>query len=130
MPLRLAALTLLIPDYDDAIAWFTEALGFMLAQDAPLGAGKRWVVVSPGPGGADIVLAQPGDERQRAIIGGQGAGRVMLFLHTDNFERDHAAMRAGGVHFLEAPRTEAYGTVAVFADAWGNKWDLIEPRAP
>jgi catechol 2,3-dioxygenase-like lactoylglutathione lyase family enzyme len=130
MPVRLAALTLLIPDYDEAIAWFTKALGFALVQDVALGGGKRWVVVSPGPAGADIVLAQPGDERQRAAIGGQGGGRVMLFLHTDCFERDHDAMRAKGVHFLEAPRTEAYGTVAVFADAWGNKWDLIEPRAP
>jgi catechol 2,3-dioxygenase-like lactoylglutathione lyase family enzyme len=130
MPLRLAALTLLVPDYDEAIAWFTQALGFALVQDVALGAGERWVVVSAGPGGADIVLAQPGDERQRANIGGQGGGRVMLFLHTDDFAGDHSAMSARGVHFLEAPRTEAYGMVAVFADAWGNKWDLIEPRAP
>ena len=127
MQRRLAALTLLIPDYDEAIAWFTRTLGFALIADVPLGAGKRWVVVSPGAGGAELVLAQPGDARQRARIGDQGGGRVMLFLHTDGFWRDHAAMRAKGVRFVEEPREETYGTVAVFEDAWGNRWDLIEP---
>ena len=130
MTRRLAALTLLIPDYDEAIAWFTRTLGFALTADVALGAGKRWVVVSPGAGGAEIVLAQPGDERQRACIGGQTGGRVMLFLRTDDFARDHAAMLARGVRFVEAPRAEVYGTVAVFADAWGNLWDLIEPSPP
>ena len=125
---RLAALTLLVPDYDEAIAWFTQKLDFALVEDVAIGAGKRWIVMSPGPGGAQIVLARPGDGRQRARIGDQTGGRVMLFLHTDDFARDHAAMRARGVHFVEAPRAEAYGTVAVFADAWGNLWDLIEPR--
>jgi catechol 2,3-dioxygenase-like lactoylglutathione lyase family enzyme len=128
MPLRLAALTLIVPDYDEAIKWFADALGFALICDIPLGGGKRWVVVSPGAGGAEIVLARPGDQRQRARIGDQTAGRVMLFLHTDDFARDHAAMQAGGVLFLEPPREEPYGTVAVFEDAWGNRWDLIEPR--
>ena len=130
MSRRLAALTLLVPDYDEAIAWFTQALGFALIADAPLGDGKRWVAVSPGQDGAEIVLAQPGDERQRARIGDQAGGRVMLFLHTDNFVRDHAAMQANGVRFLEAPRVEQYGTVAVFADAWGNRWDLIQTPSP
>ena len=131
MSRRLAALTLLIPDYDEAIAWFTQSLGFALIADAPLGQGKRWVVVSAGEGGAEIVLAQPGDERQRARIGDQTGGRVALFLHTDDFVRDHAAMQTRGVRFLEAPRVEQYGTVAVFADAWGNRWDLIEtPSRP
>jgi catechol 2,3-dioxygenase-like lactoylglutathione lyase family enzyme len=129
MPRRLAALTLLIPDYDDAIAWFTQALGFTLVVDTPLGGGKRWVVVSAGEGGAQIVLARPGNERQRSLIGDQTGGRVGLFLHTDNFAGDYAAMQSQGVRFLEAPRDEQYGTVAVFADAWGNRWDLIEPRA-
>jgi catechol 2,3-dioxygenase-like lactoylglutathione lyase family enzyme len=127
MPHRLAALTLLIAEYDEAIAWFTRSLGFALICDIALGAGKRWVVVSPGEGGAQIVLAQPGDERQRARIGDQAGGRVMMFLHTDNFARDHEAMQARGVRFLEEPRSEPYGTVAVFEDAWGNRWDLIEP---
>ena len=129
MPRRLAALTLLVPDYDDAIAWFTQSLSFTLIADTPLGGGKRWVVVSAGEGGAKIVLAQPGDERQRARIGDQTGGRVGFFLHTDNFSRDYSAMRNKGVRFLEAARDEPYGTVAVFADAWGNRWDLIEPRA-
>ena len=102
MSRRLAALTLLVPDYDEAIAWFTQALGFALIADAPLGDGKRWVAVSPGQGGAEIVLAQPGDERQRARIGDQAGGRVMLFLHTDNFVRDHAAMQANGVRLSVA----------------------------
>jgi len=124
---RLAALTLLVPDYDEAIAWFTQKLEFALVEDVDLGAGKRWVVMSPGAGGARIVLARPGDERQRARIGDQTSGRVTLFLHTDDFARDHAAMLAKGVRFIEAPRVETYGTVAVFADAWGNRWDLIEP---
>jgi catechol 2,3-dioxygenase-like lactoylglutathione lyase family enzyme len=128
MPMRLASVTLLVPDYDEAIAWFTEALGFTLISDVALGKGKRWVVVSPGAGGAEIVLAKPGDERQRARIGDQTSGRVMLFLHTDDFWRDHSAMLDKGLRFVEAPRTEPYGTVAVFEDAWGNRWDLIEPR--
>jgi catechol 2,3-dioxygenase-like lactoylglutathione lyase family enzyme len=127
MTRRLAALTLLIPDYDEAIAWFTQKLGFALTSDTPLAGGRRWVVVAPGAGGADLILAEPGDERQRARIGDQAGGRVWLFLHTDDFRRDHAAMIANGLRFLEAPRAEAYGTVAVFADAWGNRWDLIEP---
>ena len=127
MTRRLAALTLLIPDYDEAIAWFTQKLGFALTSDTPLASGGRWVVVTPGAGGADLILAEPGDERQRARIGDQAGGRVWLFLHTADFRRDHAAMIANGLRFLEAPRAEAYGTVAVFADAWGNRWDLIEP---
>ena len=128
MPLRLASVTLLVPDCDEAIRWFTEVLGFRLISDVPLGDAKRWVVVSPGADGAEIVLAQPGDERQRARIGDQTSGRVMLFLHTDDFWRDHSAMLAKGVRFVEAPRREPYGTVAVFEDAWGTRWDLIEPR--
>jgi catechol 2,3-dioxygenase-like lactoylglutathione lyase family enzyme len=128
MPLRLASVTLLVPDYDEAIRWFTEVLGFRLISDVPLGDAKRWVVVSPGADGAELVLAQPTNERQQARIGDQTSGRVMLFLHTDDFWRDHSAMRGKGVRFVEAPRTEPYGTVAVFKDAWGNRWDLIEPR--
>lgn len=124
---RLAALTLLVPDYDEAIAWFTQKIEFIKVEDVVLGAGKRWVVVAPEAGGVEIVLAQPGDERQRARIGDQTGGRVMLFLRTDDFAGDHAAMLAKGVRFVEAPRVETYGTVAVFADAWGNLWDLIEP---
>jgi catechol 2,3-dioxygenase-like lactoylglutathione lyase family enzyme len=120
--------TFLAPDYDEAIAWFTHALGFTLIEDIALGEGKRWVLVAPpGPGaGARLVLAEPADQRQAARIGDQGGGRVFLFLHTDDFWRDHALMQARGVRFLEAPRNEAYGWVAVFEDNWGNRWDLLQ----
>jgi catechol 2,3-dioxygenase-like lactoylglutathione lyase family enzyme len=101
-------------------------LGFELAEDTELGGGKRWVVVRPGDG-AGLLLAEPGDEAQRARIGDQTGGRVALFLHTADFAADHARYVAAGVRFLEEPRAEAYGTVAVFEDAFGNRWDLIEP---
>ncbi len=124
----LSAITLLVLDYDEGLAFFEGALGFAVEEDVELGDGKRWVVVAPpGGGGARIVLAVPGDERQRARIGDPTSGRVGYFLLTDVFERDHAAMRARGVTFLEAPRKERYGTVAVFVDPWGGKWDLLQP---
>ena len=123
-----AALSLLVPDYDEGLAFFQNALGFTVEENMPLGAGKRWVVVaSPGGGGAKIVLAVPGDERQRARIGDQTGGRVGYFLLTDDFKKDYAAMRSRGVTFLEAPREERYGKVAVFIDPWGGKWDLLMP---
>jgi len=126
---RLAAVAFLAPDYDQAIAWFREALGFALLQDDALGGGKRWVVVGPADGaGARIVIARAEGETQRAAIGAAAGGRVGYFLETDDFDRDHAAMQARGVAFLEPPRREPYGTVAVFRDPWGGKWDLIEPR--
>jgi catechol 2,3-dioxygenase-like lactoylglutathione lyase family enzyme len=119
--------TFLAPNYDEAIDWFCNVLGFALVEDRPLGAGKRWVLVAPpGTGGTRLVLAEPADARQRARIGDQTGGRVFLFLHTDDFWRDHAALTAKGVRFLEAPRDEAYGWVAVFEDKWGNRWDLLQ----
>ncbi|MBV8473774.1 MAG: VOC family protein [Hyphomicrobiales bacterium] len=128
MTKSLAAITFLAPDYDSAIAWFRDALGFALVSDAPMGPGKRWVVMAPpGGDGARLVIAKPGDAQQRAAIGAATGGRVGYFLETDDFARDYAAMQAHDVRFLEAPRREAYGTVAVFADPWGGKWDLIEP---
>jgi catechol 2,3-dioxygenase-like lactoylglutathione lyase family enzyme len=124
----LAAVAFLVPDYDDAIAWFRDALGFALVEDSPLGPDKRWVVVAPRGGvGARLVLAKASNPRQRKAIGAAAGGRVAYFLETDDFERDHAAMRARGVTFLEPPRREVYGVVAVFADPWGGRWDLIEP---
>jgi catechol 2,3-dioxygenase-like lactoylglutathione lyase family enzyme len=130
MTMSLSAISLLVPDYDEGLAFFEGALGFAVEEDVELGGGKRWVVVAPpGGGGARIVLAVPGDERQRARIGDQTGGRVGYFLLTDAFERDYAAMRARGVTFLEAPRKERYGTVAVFVDPWGGKWDLLQPAA-
>ncbi len=125
MPQRLALTALLVADYDPAIAWFTEALGFTLVEDVDQGGGKRWVVVAP-PGGSGLLLARAADADQRAMIGRQGGGRVFLFLETDDFARDHARMTAAGVRFLETPRREPYGTVAVFEDLSGNRWDLIE----
>lgn len=130
----LAALALVVPDYDSAIAFFTATLGFRLTADLPQtasdGRRKRWVTVEPPGGGARIVLAQAEGDRQAAAIGDQCGGRVFLFLETDDFARDHTALLAAGIRFEEAPRQEPYGTVAVWRDPWGNRWDLIQPRAP
>jgi catechol 2,3-dioxygenase-like lactoylglutathione lyase family enzyme len=124
----LAAVAFLVPDYADAIAWFRSALGFDLVEDAPLGEDKRWVVVAPPGGeGARLLLAKAADARQRAAIGAAAGGRVAYFLETDDFARDYAAMSARGVRFLESPRRESYGVVAVFADPWGGRWDLLQP---
>lgn len=120
---------LIVRDYDEAIAWFTTVLGFELIDDTPQ-PGKRWVVVAP-PGAREgsLLLARASTDEQRSAIGKQGAGRVMFFLHTDDFARDHDAMRARGVQFVEAPRDESYGTVVVFVDLYGNRWDLVQLRA-
>ncbi|MFT4252457.1 MAG: VOC family protein [Caulobacter sp.] len=128
MAQHLALLSLLVRDYDEALAFYVGKMGFDLVEDSELGAGKRWVVVSPGPGGSRFLLAKAADERQIAMIGGQGGGRVWLFLHTDDFDGDHARLSAAGVKFLEEPRHEAYGSVAVFEDLYGNRWDLLQPR--
>ncbi|MFD2648199.1 VOC family protein [Devosia albogilva] len=127
MSQAIATITLVVADYDEAIAFYCDKLGFDLLEDTALG-GKRWVVVAPQGGGARVLLARAADERQRAVVGNQTGGRVMMFLETDDFARDHRRMLAAGVTFLEEPRHESYGTVAVFVDLYGNKWDLIEPR--
>lgn len=129
MTQHLGALALLVHDYDDAIAWFTGTLGFELIEDTALTPGKRWVVVAP-PGSreARLLLARAADDTQIALVGRQGGGRVWLFLHTDDFASDHARMSAAGVRFLEEPRHEPYGSVAVFEDLYGNRWDLLERR--
>lgn len=124
---ELATISLLVHDYDEAIRYFTDALRFELVEDSAQAPGKRWVVLSPGRGkGASLLLAKPADEAQRASVGHQSGGRVWLFLHTTDFGGDFAHMKASGVRFLEAPRREAYGTVAVFQDLYGNKWDLLQ----
>ncbi|UJQ93225.1 VOC family protein [Mariluticola halotolerans] len=129
MAQQIATLTLVVADYDPAIAWFTEKLGFALLSDTDLGDGKRWVVVGPKDGnGARLLLARATDDAQRARIGDQTGGRVFLFLETDDFARDYAAMQARGVRFLEAPRHEPYASVAVFEDFCGNRWDLLQPK--
>ncbi|UNK50931.1 VOC family protein [Lysobacter sp. S4-A87] len=122
----IANVTLVVRDYDEAIAFYTGALGFALLDDIDLGDGKRWVRVAPQGAQTALLLAQASDDSQRAHVGNQTGGRVGFFLHTDDFLRDHAAMLAHGVTFLEAPRFEAYGTVAVFEDLYGNRWDLLE----
>jgi catechol 2,3-dioxygenase-like lactoylglutathione lyase family enzyme len=123
---RLGALSIIVPDYDLGIAFYRDVLGFALVDDVDQGH-KRWVTVVPPGGGAKIVLARAEDGDQRTAIGRQGGGRVWLFLHTDDFARDHGAMQAAGVVFEEPPRDEAYGRVAVWRDPFGNRWDLLQP---
>ena len=131
---RIATVTVVVADYEEAIAWYTEKLGFQLTDDVDLGGGKRWVTISAGAGArlllakADVFLSGADGRVQVAAVGNQTGGRVAFFLETDDFARDHEAMRQHGVAFREEPRQEAYGTVAVFADLYGNLWDLIEPR--
>jgi len=126
---RLALTALLVRDYDDAIAFYVGRAGFDLVEDTDMGGGKRWVVVRPPGSDAAILLARAvGDQTVR--VGYQAGGRVFLFLHTDDFADDHARMTAAGVRFLEAPRHEPYGSVAVFEDLYGTRWDLIQPVAP
>ncbi|HEY8594983.1 MAG TPA: VOC family protein [Devosiaceae bacterium] len=131
MPNAIATVSLLVADYDEAIAFYTGALGFRLVANTDLGGGRRWVVVAPlGSGGGRLLLARADDEHQISRIGDQTGGRVFLFLETDNFARDHELFIQNGVRFLEEPRHEPYGTVAVFEDLYGNRWDLIQPTSP
>ena len=125
---QLAHVSLVVRDYDEAIAWFTEKLGFTLVADEyQPEQDKRWVLVAPpGSAGASILLARAATPDQAAFIGNQAGGRVFLFLQTDDFARDHAAMSAKGVRFVRPPKVEPYGTVAVFEDLYGNRWDLIQ----
>lgn len=126
---HLGCIAIVVDDYDRAIDFYTGALGFELREDSPRGDGKRWVLVAPPGAETALLLAQAANDVQRARIGDQTGGRVGFFLHTDDFRRDHAAMSAKGVRFLEDPREEPYGIVAVFEDPYGNKWDLLELRA-
>jgi catechol 2,3-dioxygenase-like lactoylglutathione lyase family enzyme len=124
----LAAVTVLVPSYDEGLAFFRDVLGFAVLEDAPLAPNKRWVVVAPSQGAsAALVLAVPSDERQRTRIGDQTGGRVGFFLHTTDFRGDYETLLMRGVGFLEKPRREPYGLVAVFVDPWGGKWDLLQP---
>lgn len=127
MPQRLSLTALLVDDYDRALAFYVGKLGFELREDAPLTPDKRWVVVAPPGSPSGLLLARAADEAQRGAIGHQSGGRVFLFLETDDFARDHRAYTSQGVRFVEAPRHEPYGIVAVFEDIYGNRWDLIQP---
>lgn len=130
MARRLAAVTLVVPDYDAAIAFYVGTLGFRLVADEVQDTGKRWVMVAPdgAVSGCALLLARGTDADQRRAIGNQAGGRVFLFLETDDFARDHARMLAAGVVFEETPRSEPYGTVAVWRDPFGNRWDLLQPN--
>lgn len=128
---NLHAVALVVPDYDAAIAFYVDTLGFTLAEDIDIGQGKRWVrVIPPGATHGSLILAKANGDRQRASIGNQTGGRVGFFLTTDDFSRDHTEMLANGVVFEEALRTEPYGIVAVWQDPFGNRWDLIQWATP
>lgn len=130
MPQHIAHLTLLVSDYDEAIDFYTQKLPFTLVEDTPLDETKRWVLIAPtGSDGCKLLLAKAADDEQRSRIGNQTGGRVFLFLHTDDFWRDYHRMQESGIHFARPPKEEAYGTVAVFEDLYGNLWDLIEPTS-
>ena len=126
----LGLISYLVREYDEAITWFTRSLRWVLVEDSPQPDGKRWVVVAPpGPSAtAGLLLARAISPEQSAAIGNQAGGRVFLFLETDDFDRDHAAMINRGVQFLEAPRDEVYAKVAVFEDLYGTKWDLLQKK--
>ena len=127
----IAQVTLVVRDYDDAIAFYTQKLSFTLVEDTPLPEEqKRWVVVSPPGGGTGILLARASKPEQEAFVGNQSGGRVFLFLSTDDFWRDYRQMEKKGVRFVRQPQKTDYGTVAVFADLYGNLWDLIQYQKP
>jgi len=129
MSRRIAHVSLLVRDYDEAIRWFTSCLGFGLIEDTPQADGKRWVLVGPaGRGGTTLLLARATKPGQTLAVGNQTGGRVFLFLETDDFSRDYSALKAAGVTFVEEPRDEPYGRVVVFQDLYGNRWDLVERR--
>ena len=126
MTTAIPLVTVVVRDYDEAIAFYVDAMGFRLNADKSLDDGKRWVVVAPPGDGASVLLARADGPEQEAAIGSQTGGRVGFFLHTDDFAAEHRRMLAAGVRFLEEPRSEPYGTVAQFEDLYGNRWDLIQ----
>lgn len=129
MPQTLGHIALVVRNYDEAIAFYTEVLGFELIEDTDLGGGKRWVLVAPpGSTGSSLLLAQAATPEQASRIGNQTGGRVFLFLHTDDFWRDYRGLQSRNVQFVRDPKEEEYGTVAVFADLYGNLWDLIQKK--
>jgi predicted enzyme related to lactoylglutathione lyase len=128
MDRRIAQFALVVRDYDEAIDFYTHCVGFDLIEDKRLDGEKRWVVVAPRGSTARLLLAKAASQPQSSRVGDQAGGRVLLFLETDDFWRDYRDMKSRGVEFLEEPRSEAYGTVAVFRDLYGNKWDLLQPR--
>ena len=129
MSQRITLFAIVVRDYDEAIAFYVEKLGFTLLEDSDLGGDKRWVRVRPpGGGGTAILLARAVTDTQRASLGNQTGGRVFVFLETDDFWRDHRALTSRGVVFVRPPAEEPYGTVAVFEDLYGNRFDLVEMK--
>jgi len=126
---QVTQIALVVRDYDEAIEYYTRALGFELLEDSPRETGKRWVRVAPPGSSFALLLARAATPEQQRAVGNQAGGRVFLFMHTDDFRADYGRMKSAGVRFLEEPRHEPYGTVVVFQDLYGNKWDLIEPRS-
>ena len=124
--MKLSFVTYVVRDYDEAITWFTRVLGFELLEDTRQSETKRWVRVAPAKGGSGLLLARAATPAQAARVGDQTGGRVAFFLDTDDFGRDHALFLQRGVTFVETPRTESYGMVAVFTDLYGNRWDLVQ----
>jgi len=130
MQQKIGYITYLVRDYAEAIEFFTRKLRFELVEDTDFGGGRRWVLVAPqGSQETCLLLSRASSPEQERLVGNQAAGRVFLFLHTDDFWRDYREMKVTGVDFREEPRIESYGTVAVFEDLYGNKWDLIELAA-
>jgi catechol 2,3-dioxygenase-like lactoylglutathione lyase family enzyme len=128
MTQQLVKVALVVRDYEEALAYYVGKLGFELVEDRDVPEqGKRWVVVRPPGSACALLLARASNEHQQGRVGDQTGGRVFLFLHTDDFARDHARYSAAGVEFVRGPNVEPYGTVAVFRDLYGNLWDLIEP---
>lgn len=126
---QIVQLTIVVPDYDEAIEFYTGVMGFELIEDTKRSETKRWVRVAPASSGCGILLAKAVNEEQIASIGNQTGGRVFLFLHTDDFDAYYSRLTSHGVSFIGEPRNEDYGRVIVFLDRYGNKWDLIEPKA-
>jgi catechol 2,3-dioxygenase-like lactoylglutathione lyase family enzyme len=127
MSRRIAYVTFVVKDYDEAKAWYRDVLGFADVEDTPLQDNKRWVVVAPSESaGTGLLLAKASSDLQQERIGDQAGGRVFLFLHTDDFWRDYRSMQQHGVRFCEQPREERYGRVVVFEDLYGNRWDLLQ----
>jgi catechol 2,3-dioxygenase-like lactoylglutathione lyase family enzyme len=130
MKQMIAAVSLLVREYDEAIAFYTQLLRFRVVEDTPMGGEKRWVVLAPpGSAGCRLLLARAKNDEERMAVGRQAGGRVFLFLHTDDFDRDYRDMRTRGVLFAGEPRLEPYGKVVVFQDLYGNRWDLVMPAA-
>ncbi len=128
MKQSIAHITLVVDDYDEAIAFYTQRLNFILVEDTVLSEMKRWVLIAPpGPDGCKLLLAKAANEEQKSRVGNQTGGRVGFFLYTDNFERDYQSLQDNKVEIIRPAVQEPYGTIAVFADLYGNLWDLIEP---